>query len=143
MSPSGPQVAPPAARTRQDADPEPRPAALRGKRVLVVEDEPLLATDLAEELSELGAEVVGPVNSVRDALTLITADGTLNAAVLDIGLLDGQAYAVADALHGRGVPFVFLTGYDAEGIPEAYRDTPRCEKPADMRVIARLVEREA
>lgn len=151
-SAEGPQARPAAAR---DASPDTPPDALRGKRVLVVEDEWLLAHDLVEGLGELGVEVVGPVAFVADALALIAAaeepsgaprgapSRALDAAVLDIGLLDGEAYAVCDALRSRGVPFVFLTGYGIQDLPPAYRNAPHCEKPADVRAVARLLAQQA
>src|SRR4051794_18564375 len=96
---------------------EPRPDALRGRRLLVVEDEYLIAASLARELEGRGAEVVGPAGSVRDALALVEAEGDrLDGAVLDINLRDERVYPVADALVARGVPFIFLTGYDARVI---------------------------
>jgi CheY-like chemotaxis protein len=116
--------------------------SLQGRRLLIVEDEYLIAADLAGTLVNGGAEVIGPVGSVADALALISADAP-DGAVLDINLGEERAYSIADELRQRGVPFVFATGYDAWVIPEAYRDIPRCEKPVDTRVLARLLTRRA
>lgn len=111
-----------------------------GRRLLVVEDEYMIAMELVSTLEELGAEVVGPAASVEDALALVGSDGDrLDAAVLDINLRDERVYPVADALAARGVPFVFATGYDATAIPPAYAATPRCEKPVDKARLARLL----
>jgi len=112
---------------------------LRGQRLLVVEDDYLIATDLAMTLEDLGAKVVGPAGSVRQALEVIAAEGALDGAVLDINLGQERAWPIADELRRRGVPFVFTTGYDAWIIPEAYRDVPRCEKPVNAGVLARLL----
>jgi CheY-like chemotaxis protein len=116
---------------------------LRGRRLLVVEDEYLIAADLALALDDGGAEVVGPAGSVEDALELIAAQSPLDAAVLDINLGNERAYPIADALRERGVPFIFATGYDPWIIPQAYRDVPRCNKPVDLRVLARLLAGDA
>lgn len=111
--------------------------ALRGRRLLIVEDEYTIAADLAHALADRGADVVGPVGSVADALALVAAEERLDGAVLDLNLRNERVYAVADALVARGVPFVFATGYGREVIPEAYVQVPRCEKPVEMSALAR------
>ena len=89
-----------------------------------------------------GAEVVGLAGSVRDALDLVEAKGDrLDGAVLDINLRGERVYPVADALAARGVPFVFLTGYDARVIPDAYAGVPRCEKPVSSAVLSRMLSK--
>src|SRR5215207_4488033 len=111
---------------------EPNSWALRGARLLVVEDEYTIATDLARALEDAGVEVVGPAGSVPHALRLISeAQDIIQGAVLDIRLRDERVYPVADALRERGIPFVFATGYEGWVIPSAYADVPRCEKPVD------------
>jgi CheY-like chemotaxis protein len=117
-----------------------RDASFSGQRLLVVEDEYIVATDFALRLEDSGAEVVGPAGSVQDALELIEAEGDgLDAAVLDVNLAGEFVYPVADALATRGVPFVFTTGYDASAINPAYSGTPRCEKPIDPALLARVL----
>ena len=108
-------------------------ASLRGSRVLVVEDDYLLAQDLREQLQSWGAEVMGPVACVADALALLEAGPVPVVAILDIGLEDEWVYSVADALRTRGIPFVFATGYGAWVIPKGYADVPRAEKPLALR----------
>lgn len=120
---------------------EPRPNLLRDRRLLVVEDEYIVAMDLAGMLEDRGVTVIGPAASVKDALALISAEEVIDGAVLDINLRGERAYPVADALRARGVPFVFATGYDAWTIPEPYADVPRCEKPVDTGALARLLAR--
>src|SRR3954454_16183654 len=121
---------------------EPGPDALRGRRLLVVEDEYLIAVSLARALEGRGAEVVGPAGSVQDALALVEAAGDqLDGAVVDINLRDERVYPVADALAARGLPFVFLTGYDAQLIPDAYAGAPRCEKPVSSALLARKLSK--
>jgi DNA-binding LytR/AlgR family response regulator len=113
---------------------------LKGSRFLVVEDEYLIATDLAASLEMLGIEVVGPAGSVNEALRLLERDGHhLDGAVLDINLRNDRVYPVADVLRSRGVPFVFTTGYDASVVPEAYADVPRCDKPVDEQRLVRCL----
>lgn len=114
--------------------------ALRGKRILIVEDEYIIASDLACAMEEEGAEVIGPAGSVERALEIVEAERRgFDAAVLDVNLRGRRVYPVADALTARGIPFVFATGYDWGVIPDSYAGVPRCEKPVDKAVLARLV----
>jgi hypothetical protein len=83
-------------------------------RVLLAEDEFLIAEDLASALSAAGATVIGPAYSVAGALRLIESCGALDGAVLDVNLKGEAAFPIADALLGRGVPFVITTGYDRQ-----------------------------
>jgi CheY-like chemotaxis protein len=107
--------------------------SLRGRRVLIVEDDYLIAEDLREQLLSCGAVVLGPVACVADALALLEDGAVPDMAILDIGLGGGKVYPVADALRRRGIPFVFATGYDSWSIPSAYADVPRTEKPVALR----------
>jgi DNA-binding LytR/AlgR family response regulator len=118
------------------------PRKLEGRCLLVVEDDYLVAADLAASLELLGAEVVGPAGSVEEALTLVENEGgRLDGAVLDINLRNERVYPVADVLAARGVPFVFTTGYDAAVVPRPYSDAPRCEKPVDKERLIRCLSR--
>jgi CheY-like chemotaxis protein len=110
-----------------------------GRRVLVVEDEYLLARKIAGELATLGVEAIGPVGTVKQALDLVEHSGHLDGAVLDIKLRDGVVYPVAEALRARGVPFVFTTGYSEHAIPDRYKDIARYEKPFDPVQVARAL----
>lgn len=113
--------------------------AAKGRRVLVVEDEFLIAEELRESLEELGVEVVGPVSTVSAAVELIRSGAPLDGATLDVTLGREKSMPVAEALRLRGVPFVFLTGYATSTLPEALRETPTCQKPATAReLLARL-----
>ena len=112
-------------------------STLRDRRVLIVEDDYILAEDLREQLLSCGAVVMGPVAAVADALALLEAGPAPDMAVLDIGLGDNETvYPVADALRARGIPFVFATGYDAWLIPDAYAAVPRAEKPIGLRATS-------
>lgn len=115
-------------------------ASVQGRRVLVVEDEYMLAEDLREELESQGAEVMGPVASVADALALLASGPVPDMAYLDINLGGEMAYPVADALRAREIPFIFATGYEAQAIPKAYADVPRVEKPVEVgQVTSKLI----
>lgn len=110
-------------------------------RILVVEDEYLLADELSIELSELGAIILGPASNVQAALSLLSDGGALDGAVLDINLGGEPAFPVADRLIAQGVPIIFTTGYDAEAMPERFRNVPRCEKPFSItRMTAAMVK---
>lgn len=112
---------------------------LDGLRLLVVEDDYFLADEMARALSARGAEVVGPVGGVDDALDLISSEVPLHGAVLDLNLGGEMAYPVADALLDRRVPLVFTTGYDAGSIPPRYRQVARCEKPVTTAAVLRAL----
>ncbi|WP_426000418.1 response regulator [Caulobacter sp. DWR1-3-2b1] len=107
----------------------PRPA-----RILVVEDEYLLAEVLTDALTELGAEVVGPVGQLAQALALIETT-PIDGAVLDINLRGEMVFPLADVLTTLGVPYVFATGYERENIPALYKDIPILSKPVDVRLL--------
>jgi CheY-like chemotaxis protein len=103
---------------------------IQGSRILVVEDDYLVAQVLVDLLEDAGAEVIGPVGWIDEAIALIEDDNQkLDGAVLDVNLHGKKSYPVADALAARSVGFVFATGYDAGIIEHKYRDYPRCEKP--------------
>lgn len=102
-------------------------AALSGRRILVVEDEAIVALWLADVLAIAGAVVIGPTGSVREALVLAERE-SLDCAVLDYKLPDGTTAPVADLLAARDVPFVFATGYDVGPLDPKYLDRPRVEK---------------
>jgi CheY-like chemotaxis protein len=109
-------------------------------RILVVEDEALIAYDLETALRQSGCEVVGPVATVAAAERAL--GGALpDAAVLDIELGDGKVFPIADALADRGVPFVFLTGYEPETLPERHARRPIVIKPCRAEVLLRLLTR--
>ena len=108
---------------------------LRHCRILIVEDEYMLADELQRELSRAGAVVVGPVPTVAMALDLLAREADLDGAVLDVNLGGDLVYPVADALAGRKVPFVFVTGYDAQVLPPRFAYAPRCEKPVRISAV--------
>jgi len=106
-------------------------------RVLVVEDEALVGIMIQECLTELGFQIVGPVCSASDALAA-AKDGDFDAAILDINLGDGMVYQVAEILARRHVPFVFVTGYDADSVDSRFRGIPVLQKPVEREMLQRL-----
>jgi DNA-binding response OmpR family regulator len=98
-------------------------------RVLVVEDDALLAIDIARQLADAGLEVVGPATSVSKALGLIDKVGC-DVAVLDVNLGKETAEPVARELGARGTPFIVLSGYSSEQHPPGFRGAPVLAKPA-------------
>ncbi|MBB3559016.1 CheY-like chemotaxis protein [Rhizobium sp. BK512] len=113
----------------------PRSSLFAGKRVLVVEDEFLLAEETRRELVKLGAVVIGPTPRVDDALFLIE-DEQIDAAILDVFLSDAMVFPVAERLEELGIPFVFATAYDPSIIPERFGGYILCDKPIELENIA-------
>jgi PAS domain S-box-containing protein len=112
-------------------------AAAVGQRILLVEDEALVAMMMQECLTENGHTVIGPLSRASDALQA-AKDGDYDAAILDINLGDGMAYPVADIVSARGIPFVFVTGYDADTIDERFSAVPILQKPIERQMLERL-----
>jgi two-component SAPR family response regulator len=112
---------------------------LDARRILIVEDEYLLADDLASVLREAGAHVLGPVPSVAAALSLIANEDRIDGAVLDINLRGEMVFPLAAALQDRGIAFIFATGYDEEIVPERFAHLPRVEKPLNGSTAATML----
>lgn len=102
---------------------------LSGRRVLVIEDEMLVAMLLEDMLADLGCRVVGPAARVDQALALIESAGSLDAAVLDVNLNGQKSYSVADSLVARSLPFAFATGYGPASLMNGYHRFPLLQKP--------------
>ena len=119
----------------------PNGAGLHGLKVLVAEDEALVALDLECTLRELGCDVLPAAPSVAGALAILGAERP-DVALLDVSLADGSAAPVAAALAAAGVPFAVVTGHDADGIGEAaLRAAPRLGKPYGFRDLRATLER--
>ena len=106
-------------------------------RVLLVEDEALVAMMIQECLGEFGYRVIGPVSSATQAEDKVK-NGHFEAAVLDINLGDGAVYPIADMLAARGVPFVFVTGYDADSVEPRFRGVPLLQKPIEREMLRKI-----
>lgn len=100
---------------------------MKGKKVLIVEDSYLLALTLQDMLTESGADVVGIAPSVAIALKAME-DHTIDIACLDINLGSETSFPIADALALRGIPFVFVSAYEANVVPPAHRHRPFVSK---------------
>lgn len=101
---------------------------LTGLRILLVEDEAMIAMLFEDMLLDSGATVVGPASGVKTALDAISTE-EIDAALLDVNLGGEQSFAVADALTERNIPFVFVTGYGGAGVRDRYPDAPTLQKP--------------
>jgi PAS domain S-box-containing protein len=106
-------------------------------RVLLVEDEALVAMMIQECLAEFGYQVLGPIGTASEAAAKVK-DCQFEAAVLDINLGDGAVYPIADILAARGVPFVFVTGYDADSIEPRFRKIPILQKPIEREMLKKV-----
>ncbi len=102
---------------------------LKGRRVLVVEDESLVAMLLETILEDMGCTPVGPAGTIEEGLAMVADPASLDAALLDVNVAGRQVFPVAEALNARGVPFVFSTGYGESGLPDAWRGHPTVQKP--------------
>jgi CheY-like chemotaxis protein len=112
-------------------------APVHGRRILLVEDEALVAMMIQDVLIESGHSVIGPVSRAAEALHA-AKESDFDAAILDINLGDGMAYPVADILSARGVPFVFVTGYEADTVDDRFRTVPVLQKPIERQMLQRL-----
>lgn len=106
-------------------------------RVLLVEDEALVAMMIQECLAEFGYQVLGPIGTASEAAAR-AKETQFEAAVLDINLGDGAVYPIADMLAARGVPFVFITGYDADSIEPRFRKIPILQKPIEREMLKKI-----
>jgi CheY-like chemotaxis protein len=111
---------------------------LAGLRVLVVEDENMVALLVEDMLEGLGCEIMGSAGSVAAALRLLT-DLTPDFALLDVNLAGERVFPVAAALAERKVPFAFATGYGIGGLPEEFRDRPAIGKPFQLQQLVDVV----
>jgi len=102
---------------------------LLSRRVLVIEDESLVAMLLETILEDLGCEVVGPESNIDDGLITATEAEGLDVALLDVNVAGREVFPVAEALIARNIPVVFSTGYGESGLPVHWRGRPTIQKP--------------
>jgi DNA-binding response OmpR family regulator len=109
-------------------------------RILIVEDEWLIAEALQETLREAGYIVCGPVSRAKDAVALV-GDGGIDGAVLDVSLRGENSFGIARLLVDKAIPFVFMTGYVTGDFPQDFRGRPLLNKPIDSEKLIASVER--
>jgi DNA-binding response OmpR family regulator len=115
---------------------------LTGLRLLVVEDDYLVAADMCSSLRRRGAAIIGPVASVRRGRELARQQRP-DAALLDINLSGHLAFDLAHALASEGIRTIFTTGYDAAFLPESLRDLPCLQKPVNLNALVHLIRENA
>jgi two-component system, response regulator PdtaR len=107
-----------------------------GRRVLIVEDQFLIALEIEQMLLAFGCVVIGPAPTVARALALLDGEQP-DFVILDVNLGRERSTPIAEALLARGVPFALSTGYDSHQLPEAaFRDVRRLGKPLDGQLLA-------
>ncbi len=109
------------------------------RKVLILEDEMLVAMLLEDILMDLGHSVAATAGNIRQALEAIE-QLPVDLAILDVNLPDGRSDAVAEALMAKKIPFVFATGYGAQGVAEDYRQAPVIQKPYDEDGLRHAIE---
>jgi CheY-like chemotaxis protein len=115
-------------------------AFLSACRILIVEDETMIAMMIEDFLTELGWKVVGVAGTPERAMAM-AQEARIDAALLDVNLSGRDTYAAADILLQRGIPFVFATGYGLEGIADRFRGVPTLTKPFKRDELARALRR--
>jgi CheY-like chemotaxis protein len=111
-----------------------------GGHILLVEDEAFVAMMMRDLIADFGFHVVGPFATVTDALEALDRH-KLVGAVLDVNLAGEKIYPVAEQLSGRGVPFVFVTGYASDAIEDRFASVPVLQKPVDGTALRRALDR--
>jgi len=108
------------------------------KRVLLVEDEALVAMLVEDFLTEMGFEVVGPAMRLEPALQIAEA-AEIDFAVLDINLAGKHSFPIAQVLRQRGIPFLFASGYGVAGLAEGFETAPVLQKPFDRSDLEKAI----
>ncbi len=113
------------------------PDPLKGAKILLIEDEALVAMLLEDMLADRGCTVAAVAHRLDDALARVgDADLAFDVAILDLNLNGEVTFSVAEALAARGVPFVFATGYGAGGLPHIWKSRPTLQKPFTANDVA-------
>ncbi len=108
---------------------------LHDRRILVVEDEYLIALSLQDSLESAGSVVLGPAASVDKAIKTIESEPHIDAAVLDVNLGGAPSYPVADTLIARKIPFIFTSGYEDNVLRTRYSNVKTCTKPYQFQAV--------
>ena len=113
--------------------------ALSGRRILVVEDSPVVGSFTVDILADLGCDVVGPAPNMAAARKLIE-DGRLDAALMDVHIRGERVFPLCEMLEARNVPFVFTSGYADWQMPSKWTDRKRLQKPYTISQIEEALE---
>jgi two-component sensor histidine kinase/CheY-like chemotaxis protein len=113
------------------------PKSLPGHRIMIVEDEALVAMVLEDQLADLGLSIVATCPTISDAIVAIDEKAP-DSAILDVNLGGQFVYPVADRLIERGIPFVFVTGYGPESVDQRYSSVQVLEKPVERQALERI-----
>jgi CheY-like chemotaxis protein len=100
-------------------------------RLLIVEDEYLIRLLLEDMLVDIGCSIAAVASNLDEGKKAAEAT-EIDLAILDVNIDGQQVFPIADILRNRGLPFIFITGYGARGLPERYRDAPTLQKPFQM-----------
>jgi CheY-like chemotaxis protein len=115
------------------------PSGLAGAKILVVEDETMIALLIEEMLTDLGCGAVWHAGGTREAASILR-DQRPDAVLLDINLPGEPGYALAKQLEAAQIPFVFVTGYGDRGVPTEWAAHPVVQKPFKLAMLARALE---
>lgn len=118
-----------------------QPAAnpvLKGRRILVIEDSPVVAPFTVDMLSDLGCEVVGPAPNMAAARELID-EGEFDAALVDIHIRGERVFPLCEMLEAKSLPFVFTSGYADWQMPDKWQDQPRLQKPYTVEQVEKAL----
>lgn len=108
-------------------------------RILIVEDEFLVAVQLEEDIRSAGCTVVGPYSTLARAVEASRRE-RFDVALLDVNLNGDMVYPLADELLARRIPFVLLSGYSSSDLPERLSDVPRATKPYDPATLIEILQ---
>jgi len=112
---------------------------MKGRRVLVIEDDSLVAMFVQTMLTDLGCQVLGPIYDLGVALDFVATKTPIDVAVLDLDLDGEPAYPVIDALRARGVPIIFCSGYGEVGLRASDKGVPVLRKPYRASELPRVL----
>jgi CheY-like chemotaxis protein len=112
---------------------------LSGKRILLVEDSPVLGEFTSDILADLGCSVVGPAPNMAAAREMVDA-GQFDAALMDVRIRGDRSFAICDMLDARGIPFVFTSGYADWQLPDKWQSRPRLQKPYTIDQVRQALE---
>jgi two-component sensor histidine kinase/CheY-like chemotaxis protein len=125
-------------RASTESQPPPNGITVTGNKIMVVEDEALVAMSLRDSLDELGFSVIGPFSRISEAMIALR-NNHVDAAVLDVNLGGELIYPLADVLTADHVPFVFITGYGADEIERRYASIPILQKPIEADALKSML----